>query len=158
MSLLLIFGGLVIALELLRWVCLLPCEGHVFYAEVGHQFSTRSRDVLMNAQCPHKWWSTLESATFCSTSSLTPLNGFTVVGELVCELVWHIYYQIILIVSSPQILYICHPLAINLSVLQHLPLVRVRLDNSCWSLSSMVALTLWVCFLFYFQEDGWHFG
>ena len=29
------------------------------YAEAMHQFSVRSRDVLMNAQCPHKWWSTL---------------------------------------------------------------------------------------------------
>ena len=23
--------------------------------EAGRQFSVRSRDVLMNAQCPHKW-------------------------------------------------------------------------------------------------------
>ena len=25
------------------------------YAEAIRQFSVRSRDVLMNAQCPHKW-------------------------------------------------------------------------------------------------------
>ena len=32
------------------------------------QFSVRSRDVLMNAQCRHKWWSTLKSAVFSSSS------------------------------------------------------------------------------------------
>ena len=42
-------------------------------------------DVLMNAQCPHKWWSTLKSAVFCSgsNSSLPLLIG---AGScLVCE-------------------------------------------------------------------------
>ena len=54
------------------------------YAEAGHQFSVRSRDVLMNAQCPHKWWSTLKSAVFGSSlnSSLPPLTGGS--GGLVC--------------------------------------------------------------------------
>ena len=51
------------------------------------QFSVRSRDVLMNAQCPHqhKWWSTLKSAGFGSSSdsSLPPLIGAG--GGLVCE-------------------------------------------------------------------------
>ena len=49
------------------------------------QFSVRSRDVLMNAQCPHKSWSTLKSAVFgtSSDSSLTPLIGAG--GGLVCE-------------------------------------------------------------------------
>ena len=32
------------------------------YAEAMRQFSVRSRNVLMSAQCPHKWWSTLKSA------------------------------------------------------------------------------------------------
>ena len=51
------------------------------------QFSVRSRDVLMNAQCPHKWWSTLKSAVFGSSSdsSLPPLIGAG--GGLVSELV-----------------------------------------------------------------------
>ena len=49
------------------------------------QFSVRSRDVLMNAQCPYKWWSTLKSAVFGSSSdsSLPPLIGAD--GGLVCE-------------------------------------------------------------------------
>ena len=29
------------------------------YAEDMCKFSVRSRDVLVNAHCPHKWWSTL---------------------------------------------------------------------------------------------------
>ena len=29
------------------------------YSEAKRQFSARNRDVLMNAQSPHKWWSTL---------------------------------------------------------------------------------------------------
>ena len=49
------------------------------------QFSVRSRDVLMNAQCPHKRWSTLKSTVFSSSSdsSLPPLIGAG--GGLVCE-------------------------------------------------------------------------
>ena len=36
----------------------------------------------MNAACPHKWWSTLKSAVFFSTSFLPPLTGMG--GGLVC--------------------------------------------------------------------------
>ena len=32
------------------------------YSEEWHQFSDRSRDVLMNVQSPHKWWITLKSS------------------------------------------------------------------------------------------------
>ena len=38
--------------------------------------------VLMNAQSPHKWWSTLKSAVFGLSSSLPPLVGGG--GGLVC--------------------------------------------------------------------------
>ena len=44
------------------------------YAEAGSQFSTRSRDVLTNAQCRHKCWSTLKTAVFGLTSSFAPLT------------------------------------------------------------------------------------
>ena len=53
------------------------------YSEAKRQLSDRNRDVLMNVQSPHKWWSTLKSAVFGSSSSLPPL-----VNEccgLVCE-------------------------------------------------------------------------
>ena len=40
-------------------------------------------DVLMNAQSPQKWWSTLKSAVFGLSSSLPTLVGGG--GGLVCE-------------------------------------------------------------------------
>ena len=43
------------------------------YSEAKHQFSDRNRHVLMNVQSPYKWWSSLKSAVFGSSSSLTPL-------------------------------------------------------------------------------------
>ena len=53
------------------------------YSEAKRQFSDRHRAVLMNVQSPHKWWSTLKSAVFCSSSSLPPLISEG--GGLVCE-------------------------------------------------------------------------
>ena len=53
------------------------------YSEAKHQFSVRNRDFLMNAQSPHKWWSTLKSAVNGLSSSLPPLVGGG--GGLVCE-------------------------------------------------------------------------
>ena len=44
-------------------------------SELKRQFSARNRDVLMNTQSPHKWWSTLKSAVFGLSSSLPPLVG-----------------------------------------------------------------------------------
>ena len=43
----------------------------------------QNSDILMNAQSPHKWWSTLKSAVFGLSSSLPPLVFGT--GGLVCE-------------------------------------------------------------------------
>ena len=53
------------------------------YSEAKRQFTVRNRDVIMNIQSPHKWWSILKSAVFGSSSSLPPLirEG----GGLVCE-------------------------------------------------------------------------
>ena len=53
------------------------------YSETKRQFSARNRDVLMNAQSPHKWWSTLKSAVFGLSSSLPPVVGGG--AGLVCE-------------------------------------------------------------------------
>ena len=53
------------------------------YSEAKHQFSDRNRNVLMNVQSPHKWWSTLKIAVFGSSSSLPPLVSEG--GGLVCE-------------------------------------------------------------------------
>ena len=43
------------------------------YLEAKRQFSDRNRAVLIYAQSPHKWWSTLKSAVFGTNSSLPPL-------------------------------------------------------------------------------------
>ena len=40
---------------------------------VKRQFSVRNRDVPMNAQSLHKWWSTRKSTVFGSSLSLLPL-------------------------------------------------------------------------------------
>ena len=53
------------------------------YSEAKRQFSDRNRDVLMNVQSPNKWWSTLKSVVFGSSSSLPPLISEG--GGLVCE-------------------------------------------------------------------------
>ena len=53
------------------------------YSEAKRQFSDRNSDVLMNVQSPHKWWSTLKSAVFGSSSSLPTLVSEG--GGLVCE-------------------------------------------------------------------------
>ena len=55
------------------------------YSEAKRQFSDRKRDVLMNVQSPHKFWSTLKSAVFGSSSSFPLLVGEG--GGLVCEAV-----------------------------------------------------------------------
>ena len=53
------------------------------YSEAKRQFSDRNGDVLVNLRCPYKWWSTLKSAVFGSSSSLPPLASEG--GGLVCE-------------------------------------------------------------------------
>ena len=57
-------------------------RGNETYSEAKHQFSDRNRDVLMNVQSPYKWWSTLKSALFGSSSALPPLVSEG--GGLVC--------------------------------------------------------------------------
>ena len=55
------------------------------YSKVRQQFSDINRDVLMKFQSPHKWWSTLKSTVFGSSSALPPLVSEG--GGLVCETV-----------------------------------------------------------------------
>ena len=100
------------------------------YPEAKHQFGVRNIDVLMNVKSPHKWWSTLKSAVFGSSSSLPPLVGPG--GGLVCEwLLRLICCQIILTASSPGSLLICWSLAIRLLVQSPLPSGQMRLNGSC---------------------------
>ena len=53
------------------------------YSVANRQFRDRNTDVLMNVHSPHRWWSTLKSAVFGSSSSLPPLVSEG--GGLVCE-------------------------------------------------------------------------
>ena len=53
------------------------------YSEAKRLFSDRNRDFLMNVHSPQKWWSTLKSAVFGSSSSLPPLVSEG--GGLLCE-------------------------------------------------------------------------
>ena len=53
------------------------------YSKAKRQFSDRHRTVLMNVQSPHKWWSTLKSAVFGTSSSLPTLVSEG--GGLVCK-------------------------------------------------------------------------
>ena len=53
------------------------------YAVAQRQFRDDCRDILVNAQSSHKWWSTLKSAVFGTNSSLPPLIGGG--GGLVCD-------------------------------------------------------------------------
>ena len=85
------------------------------YSEAKRQFSDRNRDVLMNVQSHHKWWSTLKSVVFGSSSSWPPLVSEG--GRLVCESVGKlIFCRIILTASSPERLLIYRSLVIHLLV------------------------------------------
>ena len=58
-----------------NWEEFVRCQvrANEIYSEAKRQISDRNRDVLMNVSIPHKWWSTLKSAVFGSSSSLPPL-------------------------------------------------------------------------------------
>ena len=96
------------------------------HSEAMRQFSDRNRYVIMNFQSPHKWWSTLKSAVFGSSSSMPPLVSEG--GGLVCESVGKadLLSEIILTASSPGRLLIYRSLVIHLLVLPPLRLGRVR--------------------------------
>ena len=82
------------------------------YSEAKRLFSDRNFDVFMNVHSPHKWWSTLESAVFGSSSSL-PLLVSEGGDWCVSRLVKLICCRIILTASSPGRLLICRSLAIR---------------------------------------------
>ena len=120
------------------------------YAGAMSQFSVRSRDVLMHAQCPHKWWSTVKSAVFGSSSdsSLPPLIR---AGDgLVCESVGKADMlsanfdekQSRDAVDLPST---CHPSPSLTTFAFRSREVKRLLRISI----AMVALTHWECFLFF---------
>ena len=76
------------------------------YSEAKRQFSVRNRDVLMNVQYPHKWWSTLNSAVFTLVRHCL-CSLVRVVDWCVSRLVRLICCRIILTASTPGRLLIC---------------------------------------------------
>ena len=46
-----------------NWEKFVRCEerANETYSEAESKFSVRNRDIVMNAQSPHQWWSTLIS-------------------------------------------------------------------------------------------------
>ena len=114
----LIFGRPMIALGLTgKSLSTVKCENET-YSEAKRQYCARNRDVLMNAQSPHKWWSTLKFSVLVEvfdwcTSRLAKLN---------CS-------RIILMASSPGSLLTCRSLALR--DLPPLPSGRVRSGVSC---------------------------
>ena len=96
------------------------------YSEAKRQFSARNKDVLINAESPHKWWSTHKSAVFGLSSSLPPLVGGG--GGLVRESVGKAHLLSDHFDGKQSL---CHSLAIRLRVLPPLPSGRVRSGVSC---------------------------
>ena len=87
----------------------------------------------MNAQCLYKWWSTLKSAVFESSSSLPPLLDKG--DALVCDSVGKAdYCQPISIAISPGIRYLsptCHPPESRTSfVFRSMDVRRLLLDQA----------------------------
>ena len=69
----------------INWVCFRDCQkiANEVYARAHTQYKINCKEVLLNAQSSHKWWSTLKSAVFGADSTLPPLIG--VGGGLVCD-------------------------------------------------------------------------
>ena len=71
--------------SLVNWEVFVCCKmrANETYSEAKCLFIVRNRDVLMNDQLPHKWWSTFKSAVFGLSSPLPPLVDMC--AGLVCE-------------------------------------------------------------------------
>ena len=107
----------------------------------------RNMDVLMVAQSPYMWWSTLKSAVHGLSSSLSPLVGGG--GGLVWESVGKDYllsdhFDSKQSRESVDLQLTCHPSP-------RLTTFAFR-SSEFRLLTLMLALTLWVCFLFFLTE------
>ena len=121
------------------------------YSEANRQFSDRNRYVLMNVQSPHKWWSTLKSAVFSSSSSLPPLVSEG--GGLVCESVGKAdllldHFDRKQSREAVDLLLTCH-LSPSLTTFVFR---SSEVRSSCLTWTLVMALTHWECFLFLLRE------
>ena len=109
------------------------------YSEAKRQFSDRNRDVLMKVQSPHKWWSTLKSAVFGSSSTLPP--PVSKGGRLVCESI------------GKADLLSDHFDSKQSREAVHLPLTcHPSPSLTTYAFRSRAALIYWACFLFFLRE------
>ena len=105
----------------------------------------------MIVQSPHKWWSTLKSTVFGSSSSLPPL--ISVGGGLVCESVGKAdllsyHFDSKQSREAVDLPLTCHPSpSLTTFGFRSSEVRRLLLD-----LDPYVALTHWVCFLFFLRE------
>ena len=107
-----------------------PVRANKTYSEDKRLFSVRQRDVLMNSQSPHKWWSTVKFAVFGVSTSLPPLVGAG--GGLECESVGKADLLSDHFDSKPSRESVDLPLTCHPSPsLVTFALGRVRLDVSC---------------------------
>ena len=108
----------------LNWEEFVRCQvkANETYSEAKRQFSDRNRAVLMNVQSPHKWWSTLKSTVFGTSSSLP-----TLVSE--GRLIW--CRNTFFIASGQRRPLISCSLAIRLPILPPLPSGQERSGVSC---------------------------
>ena len=134
--------------SLVNWEEFVHCQvrANEIYLEAKHRFSVRNIDVFMNVQSPQKWWSTLKSAVFALSSSLSPLVGPS--GGLLCESVGKVdllsdHFDSKQFRESVDLLVTCHPSPSLITfAFRSIEVKRLLLD-----LDPMVALTLLVCFL-----------
>ena len=118
------------------------------YSEAKRQFSDRNRDVFMNVQSPHKWWSTLKSAVFGSSSSLPQLvSGLMYESVGKADLLWD-HFDSKQSRKAVDLKFTCHPSPSLTTFTFRSSEVRGLLLD----LDLMVALTYWVCFRFFLRE------
>ena len=98
----------------------------------------------MNVQSTHKWWSTLKSAVFGSSSSLPPLVSESVgKADLLSD-----HFDSKQSREAVDLPLTCHPSAsLTTFDFRSREVRRLLLD-----LDLYVALTHWVCFLFFLRE------
>ena len=99
-----------------EFVCCLV-RANEAYSEAKRQFSDRNRDVLMNVQSPHKWWSTLNVRCTVRVRHCLRALVRVAVDWCVSRLVRLICCWTILAASSPGRPLICRSLVIRLLVL-----------------------------------------
>ena len=123
-------------------------ETGVTYSGAKRQFSDRNSAVLMNVQSPNKWWSTLKSTVFGTSSSLSPLVNQG--GGLFCESVGKADLLTDHFDSKQSREAVNLPLTCDTS--PSLTTFAFRSREVRRLLFLMVALTHWVCFLFFLRE------